>query len=97
MFNGVSIPVEPEERDVKNTAANIRKQLTADKLEYKRFLKHYGTEKQFVEAAKRFSEAHGTAEEWLATLQKCFAADCDVSIQDNITKLHTIARFVATM
>ena len=82
---------------MRDTAANIRRQLTADKLEYKRFLKHYGTEKQFTEAARRFSEGHGTAEEWLATLKKCFGAHCDVSIQDNITKLHTITRFVATM
>ena len=63
--DGVSVPAEPEERDVRNIAANIRRQLTADNLEYKQFMKHYGMKKQFVEAARRFSKAHGTAEECL--------------------------------
>ena len=58
----VSISTEPKERDVWNTAASIHKHSTVDNLEYKQFLKHYGMEQQFVEAATRFSEAHGTAE-----------------------------------
>ena len=77
--------------------ANVRQQLKARQLNYKELVAFYGTEKDFVSTAQKYVDGETSTEDWLQALHKCFGAHCDVQDEDNVTRLRTIARFLATM
>lgn len=71
--------------------------MKARQLNYKELVAFYGTEKDFVSTARKYVNGETSTEDWLQALHKCFGAHCDVQDEDNVTRLRTIARFLATM